>query len=137
MTNWKKREKKIIQKYGGKPTPASGAKWWNKADGRIGSEWRVEVKGTNKEEFKVTKGILSKLLKDSTSSGGTPMLIVDFKKFNRQVVVTPDYTVKGEALDQGGPTTVEPYSHGYIFEQDDRRWAVLSGELARHMFGLA
>jgi len=54
MNRWKKLEGPIMERLGGKATPASGALWWSKADGSIGRNYRVEIKSTTKDRYRVT-----------------------------------------------------------------------------------
>lgn len=64
-------------RLGGKVTPRSGA-GSKKGDGVIKGLMRIECKGTIKNSFPVTKGILAKNDIAALSAGEYPVLVVQF-----------------------------------------------------------
>jgi hypothetical protein len=138
-TNWKKIEQKAIEKLGGKSTPASGARPGQKADGHINFEWRVEHKGTDKDEFRINKSLLRKLESDCQESGGTPLLQISFRKYKRRLLVFPEYCLPDtEGLEHFEfPFYAEPYDHNLIFcVEEDEYWILLSEDVAKVRLGL-
>jgi len=133
---WKKSEKKVVEKYGGRGNANSGAMWHQKGDGRS-RDWCLEVKGTNKDEFKITPVLMKKIEKDASVMGRDPLLIVNFARHKREVCVFPDrIPVPGTFFELRDPA-VGPWSNELHIQVGGKGYRVLSGPLAKDRLGLA
>jgi len=135
VNHWKRRERDVIKKYGGKVNANSGAMWHSKGDGRHGERWVQEVKSTAKDTFKVTNRVIRKLLQDARVSSRTPMLLVNFIRHHREIIVVPGYCLELETLESDN--TLEPYSHMIHFAAGGQVFKVVSGSIGRDLLKLA
>jgi hypothetical protein len=138
LPNWNQIEKKAIRDFGGRPTPASGARPGNKADGRLGAEnritgsWRIDVKSTGANSFRATPKILDKLSKDSNHTCDNPMLLVNFINERRKVCIVPIEFIDDESELTLGPNLIEPYDDELWFKsRNGTTYAVLSETSAK------
>lgn len=142
LREWKKVERRNIAKLGGMPTPNSGAIAGHKGDGRIGFDWRIEHKGTDKDHYRLTHATLSKLKKDSFSSGGTPLLMVYFRRHNRSFVAVPEYCWSDDTsglLTMDTPLYMGPYEVPFkaSVPEDNEVWVVVPDVMAQMRLSLA
>ncbi len=90
---WKKQEKEIADKVGGKVSKASGASY-QKADVRKYGVVRVECKTTSKKSFRVDEKMIDKLEMDCFGANEIPIIIVEILDGKRKVAVIPYYALE-------------------------------------------
>ena len=90
---WKKQEKEIADKIGGKVSKASGAGGYQKADVRKFGVVRVECKSTSKKSFRVDEKMIDKLESDCFGANEIPVIAVEILNGKRKVYVIPDYAL--------------------------------------------
>ena len=81
-----KQEKSVAKQFGGKTTPASGAKWAQKADVRTNS-FLVECKTTSKDYYSLTAKVWEKIEEEAIRDHGrVPLMVIDLNNSDRGVV---------------------------------------------------
>ena len=91
-TRWKKQEKEIADRVGGKVSKASGA-FYQKADVRKLGVVRIECKSTSKKSFRVDEKMIDKLEKDCFGANEIPIIAIEILNGKRKVYVIPDYAL--------------------------------------------
>lgn len=72
-----RNERTLMRKLGGTVVPRSGA-GLKKGDGQIKGLARIEAKGTTKDSFRITKGLLAKTDMAALSAGEYPIHVIQF-----------------------------------------------------------
>ena len=81
-----KQEKSVAKQFGGKTTPASGAKWAQKADVRT-DRFLVECKTTSKDYYSLTAKVWEKIEEEAIRDHGrVPLMVIDLNNSDRVVV---------------------------------------------------
>lgn len=102
-----KQEKSVAKAFNAKTTPASGAKWGQKADVR-NEDYLIECKTTQKDFYTITTKVWEKIRTEATKDHGRiPLLVIDLRDKDRYVVFRPqDLDVEIETYE------VIPHVHG-------------------------
>lgn len=72
-----KQEKENAKRLGGKAIPASGARF-RKGDTEVPNVVRIECKATEAESFRVTRGMMQKVIEASMLEGQVPAIQIEF-----------------------------------------------------------
>ena len=90
---WKKQEKEIADKIGGKVSKASGAGGYQKADVRKFGVVRIECKSTSKKSFRVDEKMIDKLERDCFGANEIPIIAIEILSGKRKCYVIRDYVL--------------------------------------------
>lgn len=97
----KKQESRIAKQIQGKVTPASGGKWFCKADVR-NDKYLVEAKYTDTNYYTLNVRTWNKIAKEAIKDGlRVPVMCIDIKKKSYAVLRVDDFIFlnKGKALE--------------------------------------
>jgi len=84
-----KQEKSVAKAFNAKTTPASGAKWGQKADVR-NEDYLIECKTTQKDFYTITTKVWEKIRTEAIKDHGRiPLLVIDLRDKDRYVVFRP------------------------------------------------
>src|SRR4029077_21136030 len=78
MKRWEKRQNKGIQDAGGKAHRGSGNKWYCLSDGHR-RYFRFEHKGTDKGQYRLSRGALVKIGRESVLNRMRPAFIINMQ----------------------------------------------------------
>ncbi len=128
----KKLERKVIEKFGGKPTPASGARPGQKADGHVDFRLRIEHKSTSKGAYRLHPKVLLRLERDSKSSKGEPVLIITFPR-SKSLVIFPEHCADDVEVSrtESLPIDIDPYDYGIRIIHPDLAYTYITASMER------
>jgi len=92
-----KQEKQLAARFGGHPTPQSGA-GWRKGDVRAKGSSRIEAKCTQAKSFSVTREMVQKIESAAIGNDEIPFIVIEFLdaggKPDMEVAVLPVWALK-------------------------------------------